>query len=162
MTERKIADYIISELSSDDQKIALDFVECLRDSEMEFVKDEGYWKDKIYYLIKYNAECVCFIAIKDPDEPENRWTVWSDDMDSNFLSNYPIENDLREIAWKHVDSCGHCGSCSGGRKKIIFGKEFDEVCGCTFRFDNPDAEDLVFMKKVVEIRKPEILDRAAR
>lgn len=79
-------------------------------------------------------------------------------MDSDWLGDYPIENNLKEIAWKHVDSCGNCGSCGGGRKKIIFGKEFASVCGCTFRIDNPNKEDLLFIKKMVEIRKKEILN----
>ena len=39
---------------------------------------------------------------------------------------------------------------------MIFGKEFDDVCGCTFRIDNPKQEDLSFLKKMVEIRVKEI------
>lgn len=54
MDKRKIECYISDELSLDDQKIALDFVDYLKNNEMEFVKDNGYWKDKIYYIIKYN------------------------------------------------------------------------------------------------------------
>ncbi|MBO4999033.1 MAG: hypothetical protein J6D02_13630 [Lachnospira sp.] len=156
MSERTIEDYIINELSPEDQGVALDFVKYLRNSEMEFVKDNGYWKDKIYYLIKYHAECVCFIAIKNPDEKENRWTVWSADIDSDWLGENQLEEELKEIAWSHVDTCKNCGSCGGGKPKMIFGKEFSEVCGCTFRIDNPGAEDLRFMKKMVEIRKSEI------
>jgi len=152
-----IADYIVAELSSDEQKIALDFVGFLKSNGLEFVKDEGYWKDKIYYIIKLNDKCVCFIAIKDPDEPGNHWTVWSDDMSSISLADYPIKSELKKIAWSHVDGCGNCGSCAGGKPKIIFGKEFAKVCGCTFRIDNPSAEDLRFMKKMVSIRKEEIL-----
>ena len=159
MTERNIEEYIVNELPLNDQKIALDFVEFLRNNEMEFVKDNGYWKDKIYYIIKHNAQCVCFIAIKDPDEKDNRWTVWSDDMDSDWLRDYPVNDALKEIAWRHVDNCGNCGSCGGGKRKVIFGKEFKRVCGCTFRIDNPDDKDFAFMKKMVEIRKSEILNK---
>lgn len=85
MSEQKIHDYICQELPLDDQTIALDFVEYLKKAGMEFVKDNGYWKDKIYFLIKFNGECVCFIAIKDPDEKDNYWTIWSDDMGSKWL-----------------------------------------------------------------------------
>lgn len=153
----KIRDYIRNELPLDEQKIALDFVEYLEKENLEFVKDNGYWKDKIYYLIKCNDQCVCFIAIKDPEEPENHWTVWSDDMGSCWLKEIPTEEGIKETAWKNVDLCGECGSCSGGRHKIIFGREFDNVCGCTFRIDNPDSDDLIFMRKMVQIRKKEIL-----
>ena len=58
----------------------------------------------------------------------------------------------------YVDHCGKCGSCGGGKHKIVFGKHFDNVCGCTFRVDNPTAFDLPFLKKMVELRKNEILN----
>ena len=158
MDERKIQDYICEELSLDDQKIALDFIECLKKNEIEFIKDNGYWKDKIYYLIKFKSKCVCYIAIKDPDEKDNLWSIWSDDMGSNWLEEIPLEKGIKETAWKHIDFCGNCGSCGGGKRKVIFGKEFDNVCGCTFRIDNPDSDALLFMKKMVQIRKKEILN----
>lgn len=158
MDRLKIEDYICTELCLSDQKIALDFVQYLKNNGMKFVKGNGYWKDKIYYLVKYNAKYVCFIAIKNPDEKANRWTVWSDDMGSNWMEKLPIEKELKDTAWKHIDFCGNCGACGGGRHKLIFGREFDNVCGCTFRIDNPDAETLLFMKKMVEIRKYEILN----
>lgn len=158
MTELNIRDYIYRELSFDEQKIALEFVDFLEDNHMNFYRDNcNCWKDKIYYWVKLDDKCVCFIAIKDPDEPENHWTVWSDDMGSECLGKYIVENEMKENAWNHIDHCGHCGSCSGGRHKIIFGKEFYDVCGCTFRFDNPNLEDLLFLKMMVEIRIKELL-----
>jgi len=48
-------------------------------------------------------------------------------------------------------------NCGGGRRKVIFGKEFNDVCGCTFRIDNPKNDDLPFLKKMVEIRMKEIV-----
>ncbi|MDE5749038.1 MAG: hypothetical protein K2I21_15880 [Acetatifactor sp.] len=157
MSAQRIEDYIISELPPDDQPIALDFVGYLRDNNMEFVRDNGEcWKDKIYYWVMYQTKCVCFIAINDPDEEANRWTVWSGDMDSTFLADYPVSNEIKELAWSHVDECGNCGSCSGGRRKTIFGRKFDKVCGCTFRIDNPGTQELLFLKKMVEIGKCEI------
>ena len=41
---------------------------------------------------------------------------------------------------------------------MIFGKKFDEVCGCTFRVDNPTEEDVEFLKFMVDIRIKEILN----
>lgn len=123
--------------------------------ELEFVKDNDYWKDKIYYLIKFRNECVCFIAIKDPDEPKNLWTIWSDD--SKAYEDSSVEEDIKNIAWQYVDHCGNCGSCGGGKHKIVFGKNYERVCGCTFRVDNPKEIDLPFLKKIVELRKNDIL-----
>lgn len=148
-----MTDYIKENLSGADCRIALDFTAFLRAQHLQFVKDESAcWKDKIYYWIKHNNTCVCFIALADPDEPENRWTVWSDDIDSGLLSETAMPDDMRQIAWEHVDHCGNCGSCGGGRHKEICGKVFDDVCGCTFRFDNPNANELQFMKKLIEIQ----------
>ena len=97
---------------------------------------------------------------KDPDEKDNHWTIWSDNMDSKWLENYPVDKEIRETAWKYIDHCGSCGSCGGGRHKVIFGKEFDDICGCTFRIDNPKSDDLRFLKIMVEIRIKEIQNKS--
>lgn len=147
---KQIEDYIRENLMGETQATALEFVVFLRSNDIEFYRDNApCWKDKIYYWLKYKEKCVAFIAIKDPDEPENYWTVWSDDCQA-FAEDI-LEDDIKNIAWKHVDFCGHCGSCSGGKRKKIFGKEFAGVCGCTFRVDNPQLRDLPFLTKMVEL-----------
>lgn len=149
----KLNDHIKENLSGDDCKTALEFISFLQAMNLQFVKDESdCWKDKIYYWVKRNDKCVCFIAVKDPDEKENRWTVWSDDIETSLLEKSSISDDLQQIAWEHIDHCGNCGSCGGGRHKVVFGKKFDNVCGCTFRFDNPTKSDLGFMKKMIVIQ----------
>lgn len=154
MNELNIKEYIYRELSPSMQEIALEFVSYLEDNNMVFIKDNGaYWKDKIYYWIQFNGEVVCFIEIKGSNH-SNQWTVWSDDMDTACLE----DNEIKEIAWKHINYCSCCGSCSGGKSKFIFGKVFDDVCGCTFRVDNPTIEDLPFLKEMVQIRKKEIFN----
>ena len=155
-----IKKYIFKELSLHEQKTALEFIGYLENVGCSFYKDaSACWKDKIYYWVKFGEKCVCFIAIKDPDEPGNHWTVWSDDMDSEWIGKYPVDERTKEIAYKYVDHCGHCGSCGGGRHKVIFGKEFNDICGCTFRIDNLAFDDLFFLKKIVEIRIKEIMLR---
>ncbi|GHV06659.1 hypothetical protein FACS1894217_05790 [Clostridia bacterium] len=60
----------------------------------------------------------------------------------------------KEIAFEHVDF----GTCGGGISVKLFGKEFYPVCnGTTFRFSNPDTEALECAKKLIEIRKNDIL-----
>ena len=157
MIQPSIEDYIGRELLLDEQEVALEFICFLKDNHLSFYKDNcDCWKNKIYYWVKSGDECVCFIAIKDPDEKENHWTVWSDDMGVKWLAQYPVDDHIKEIAWKHIGHCGHCGSCGGGRRKVVFGKEFDDVCGCTFRIDNPTRDDLGFLKIMAEIRMKEI------
>ncbi len=160
--EKNIEAIIIEKLDSHFQKAALEFVSFLRENELKFLRDRGYWRDKIYFQVQYQEDCVCYIAMKDPDEKGISWTVWSDNMAPVSLTDNELEDELKQTAWEHVDFCGNCGSCGGGRKKTIFGKEFDRVCGCTFRFDDPGTKELAFMKKMVELKKKELCGKKLR
>ena len=35
-------------------------------------------------------------------------------MDSKWLKEISEDEEIKELAWKHVDLCENCGSCSGG------------------------------------------------
>lgn len=117
-----------------------------------------YWEDKLYWVISYKSERVCYILINGSGTEEKfaPWTIWSDDSNSNWFANFPLDEHMKEIAWKNVDFCANCGSCPGGARKTIFGKEFNNVCRTTMRFINPDVEALECVKKMVEIRKNDI------
>lgn len=155
---KTIVDYIDENLNGDAKQTALDFVNFLKSKQLTFYKDMcDCWKDKIYYWVKFKDECVCFIAIADPDEPQNLWTVWSDE--SKLYEDYIVDEEIKTIAWKNIDLCGNCGSCGGGQSKKVFGKTFDRVCGCTFRIDNPTAKDIPFLEKMVEIKVNEIRNK---
>lgn len=152
---KQIETYIEENLSGEAKRTALELVEFLRDNVLIFYKDTcDCWKDKIYYWVKLADECVCFIAIKDPDEPDNLWTIWSDD--SSVYEDASVSEEIKNVGWKYVDHCGNCGSCGGGKEKIIFGKSFPRVCGCTFRIDNATQEDLPFLKTMVDLRMKEL------
>ncbi len=147
-----IEDCLKENFSAEEYIISLKLIAFCKENGLEFVKDNAYWKDKNYFYVKYKENCVLYISIKDPDEPENRWTIWTDDIDERLLNEREFDDTLKKTAWQRIDHCGSCGSCGGGRHKNIFGKEFNDVCGCTFRFDNPDTDDLMFIEKVVEIQ----------
>ena len=141
----------------------MEFVRFLKENHLSFHKDNSaYWKDKIYYWVKLEDACVCFIAIKNPDEESNHWTVWSDDMCSEWLEKDFAGDEVKETAWKYVDHLKEkdyiktCIELYTDFYTEDLGKEFDDVCGCTFRIDNPKDEDLPFLKKIVEIRMKEI------
>lgn len=147
----QIERYIEENLSGEMQKTASSFIAYLRAGNWTFYKDNSaYWKDKIYYWVQRNGECVCFIAIKDPDDPHHLWTVWSDDCKAYEDSS--VAGEIKKFAWSHIDYCGNCGSCGGGKQKVIFGKTFENVCSCTFRVDNAQTRDLPFLKKIIDIR----------
>lgn len=152
---KTITEYINDNLNGKAKQTALEFVAFLQSKHLTFYKDTcECWKDKIYYWVKLDEECVCFIAINDPDEPQNLWTVWSDE--SKLYEDYVVDEKIKETALRHIDHCGNCGSCRGGRSKKVFGKMFNRVCGCTFRVDNPTPTDLPFLEKMVEIKMIDI------
>ena len=156
MAYNRIEDYIENNLHGEMKETALNFVEFLRANGLTFFKDNcDCWKNKIYYWVKFNEECVCFIAIKDPDEPDNLWTIWSDD--SSAYEDASVSDEIKNVGWQYVDHCGTCGSCSGGKEKVIFGKSIPRVCGCTFRIDNATQEDLPFLKVLVILRVEELI-----
>ncbi|MHB8963489.1 MAG: hypothetical protein ACYC5K_10090, partial [Saccharofermentanales bacterium] len=144
MSEQKIEDFIGEVLTGDARKNASAFFEYLMESGLQFDRGIGYWEDKLYWMIKYLNEYVCFVLItgsEDKTEPDG-WVIWSDDSGSDWFEDPSLDEQTKEIAWKHVDVCGNCGSCKnpGGSHKTIFGKDFDNVCITTMRFNNPDTE----------------------
>ena len=48
----------------------------------------------------------------------------------------------------------------GGQPKTIFGKVFNNTCGTTFCFKNPSCMELECLKKLMQIRKNDILKNA--
>lgn len=153
---KEIEVYIEENLSGEMKQTALSLVAYLRKRGLTFYKDTcDCWKDKIYYWVKHNDECVCFIAIADPDDPNNLWTIWSDG--SLVYEDSSMSDEIKNIGWRYVDYCRNCGSCHGGKEKIIFGRRFPRVCGCTFRIDNAECEELPFLKTMVDLRMRELL-----
>lgn len=131
----------------------MNFVDFLENNGLNFHRDSSEcWSDKLYYWRKYKDACVCFISIKGPDEPQNLWAVWTDDIKSEWLDKCEVNDERKELAWKHIDHCVRCGSCRGGQRKVIFGRGYKTVCGCTFRVDNSSIEGLEFIKKILKLR----------
>lgn len=152
---KQIETTIKENLSGEMRQTALDLVAYLKANGLTFYKDTcDYWKDKLYYWVKLGDACVCFIAIRNPDEPDHLWTIWSDD--SSAYEDASISDEIKNIGWRHIDHCGSCGSCGGGKNKIIFGKSFPRVCGCTFRIDNAVQEYLPFLYTMVNLRIKEL------
>lgn len=157
MAEPDIREHICRELSHGERRAALEFTAYLETLGLTLHRDNSpCWRDKLYYWVMRGESCVCFIAISDPDEEQNRWTVWSEDIGTELPEDYPVTRDLMEAAWRYVDLCGHCGSCGGGRRRTVFGREFSAVCGCTFRVDNADESALPFLRALVDIRLREL------
>jgi len=140
------------------KNIALDFVSFLIDNGMNFERAGGYWKNQSYWYVKYNNEYVCYILVNGTSE-EKRFaplTVWTDDSDAHWYSNCKLENSIKNTAISHIDICEKCGACNGGTAKYIFGKQYDNICRTTFRFINPNLNELKCLKKLILLRKSTI------
>ncbi len=157
MPEQQIEDFIGDVLTGDAQANAHTFVAYLRANGMQFERGKGYWENKLYWLVTYKNEYVCFVLLNDAGEKDSPWIIWSDDSGSCWFEDAPLDERTKEIAWQNIDFCANCGSnCSLGTRKTVFGKAFDHVCRTTLRFDNPDAEALACAMKMAELRKNDI------
>jgi len=136
--EEKIKTLLIGET----QKNALDFVAFLKENEIP---------PKLHVIT---------VVGDGGDFPHIRpWVIFFTVCD--FDIDGSANDDLAEFAWKHAHICDHfitggqrcgCGR-QPGSKKIIFGKEFENICHCPMQFINPDTETLENMKKLLLILK---------
>ena len=154
--EAHVAEYLSGELSA----VASEFVAHLRASGMTLTRGGGYWENMCYWVATHNGEYVCFFLIgpESPNQDPNEFIIWSDNCGTAWYENAEIDETLKEAFWQNVDFCGSCGSCEGGKRKTIFGREFDNVCMTTFRFDNPDCAAIKCAVKMVQLRKNGILN----
>ncbi len=164
MAINKIENVITNVLKGDTQKNALDFVSYLKANEIPIQESENYWE------IKYKGECVCFIWIDGSDAVPGPWTIWSaqipgtwatwnDGKDSSEYTDFQLDEQIKETAWANVNVCGNCGGCDlpGGSRKTVLGKEFDHLCNSAMAFTNPDIKALDCAKRMIDIRKSDII-----
>jgi aminoglycoside 6-adenylyltransferase len=156
MSEQSIEYFINETLAGEARKNAHDFIAYLRADGLSFERClYGFWEDKLYWVVKYKNEVVCQVFINGYEA--GHWVVWSDDSGDNSFSDFPLDEDIKEVVWRNVGFCGGGGCCRDmGTRKVVFGKVFDNVCLTVLRFDNPNAEAVACMKKMVEIRKAKI------
>jgi len=148
MAEKSIEAVINEALTGDTQKNALDFIAWLRANGMNPGGDHGE--------VSYKGQCVCYMHLGGAQAP-GPWTIWTEGDYSGGREAVPMAEHMKEIARAHVNFCASCGDCSPGTRKTIFGKKFDKVCGADMAFYMPDAEALECVKKLLEIRKHDIL-----
>jgi len=148
MAEKRIEDVFNEYFTGDTLKNSLYFAKFLRVNEMIYGGE---------CEIHYKSKLACYINT--PNEEERTWGIWTVGDYSNEYEGFPIDECTKEIAWENVVFCGNCDGvdCDPGKTEVIFGKEFANVCNGTdslaMRFVNPDAEAMVCVKKMVNMRK---------
>ena len=139
-------------LTGDALKNALDFAEYLEENEMAAGGEHGE--------VSYKDKCVCYMFLDGSEQKPGPWTIWTDGDYSVEHKDVLLDERMKEIAWANVNFCANCGGdCSPGKNKVIFGKEFENVCNADMAFYIPDAEVLACVKKLLEMRKRDIDDR---
>jgi len=148
----KIEDVMNEKLKGNSLKNAINFVAYMRANEMPPDPDSDNW-------FKYLGENICVIVLDDA----KRWSIyWSNcDVYSNDKEDSQVDELLKEFAWNYENPCGACPCPEynpAGNRKTIFGKVFEKSCYSTLCFDNPDPVALVYIKKLVEMRKQNIFN----
>ena len=164
MAKRRIEEFIGDVLEGGAQERALEFIAFLRANEIPVGESDGYWN------VKLDGKTVCFILINGSADKPGPWTIWSDQEKGTWVTwaedevpaaseNLSAAEDVKMTAWANVNFCENCGGeCSPGKQKTILGKTFDGVCSSALAFTNPDAEMLNCAKKMVEMRKNDIIE----
>ena len=145
----KIENEINDALKDDAQKNALDFIAYMKESGMTTHAEH-------HNAFEYKNEWVCIVCII-PVDGVPGWVIFDNPLTSKF-DDFPADADLKELAWAHVNICTTCGGGSGcgsqpGRRKVIFGKEFDNVCTSEVAFWNPDSAALGKITRMIDIWK---------
>jgi hypothetical protein len=145
MSDQKIENIINDALTGDAQKNALDFAEFLAANEMIAGGEHGE--------VSCKGKSVCYMHIDGAAEEPGPWTIWTEGDYSGEIEDVPMDERIKKIAWANVNICASCGGdCSPGQRKMIFGKEFDNVCNAAMAFNNPDAATLECVKKLLIMR----------
>jgi hypothetical protein len=158
MSIKIIEDVINDVLKEDIQKNALELISHLRvgQESVKFSIDQHDEKD----TSGWNVKNLGFIIINGSNEFPGPWTMWIGVDNIGESLKIPVEEHIKEFAWSHVSPCGNCGGkCSPGTNTKIFGKDFVNVCQNNLIFINPDAKTVDYMRRIIDIRKNEIIKK---
>ena len=138
--------FVKAVLNGDTLKTALDFAAFLRANDMIAGGEHGE--------ISYKDKCLGYMYLDGIEQAPGPWTIWTQGDYSKEHEDVPMDERMKEIAWAHVNHCASCGgSCSPGTRKVIFGKEFENVCSADMAFHSPDTEAMECIMKLLETRK---------
>jgi len=154
----KVEHEIKTILDGDNLKHALDFINHMTAIGMTLEMD-------YHPTFTYLGEWVCLLVYpKDGTNPSYFGICsWPGELDVMENVSFPIDENLKNFAKANVKKCFHCGGCEGSDypgplKKMVFGKEYDDVCCNAFHFFNSSNEEMENAKKLMELLKHIIAD----
>jgi len=135
-------DKIISILSGDTQKNALDFAAFLKANDI--IVDENHSK------VIFNGKTLAYIYMDGNAEMPGPWSVWPEGDFDAATEDYDFDEPMKKVAWEHINLCGKCGQpCAPGKNRTLFEKEFEGVCGSVMVFTDPGGDDLICLQKLL-------------
>ena len=149
LTKQAVVDLINSELKNERKENALDYIDFLFMNEISAIHKTGST-----WGFDYLGENLSVIDISGHRGPGG-WVIYWGATEPSIPQNYVIDEHLKEFAFAHIGFCGKCESNKPnycGKRWTIYGKEFDDVCHAPLVFNEPVADELVKIKKLIEMR----------
>jgi len=144
--ENKLKDTLSGELLTN----ALDLVDYLKKMGMTNGTEPG---DTRFY---YKGELMClFMPFEDEWNPDGG--LWIFDGPLNGHDEFPIDESIQEFVRASVKKCENCGGDDGcgheqrGATKMIFGKEYDNLCSSEVMFADPDVDAMEKIKRLMDL-----------
>jgi len=110
----------------------------------------------------YKGKNVCYVyfgnSSNNPGYPEP-WTIWMPDKFGAENECITFDEQMKEIAWKNAHECDeNCPHINKGcsKQRVLFGREFDNLCQTPIGFTDPNTEEIECMKKLMEMLKHNI------
>jgi len=146
MSDKKTIESNLKEnLNGDVLANALDFVTFLKNMGMK--ADDGA-------RFCYKEELMCII-ISYKNDASGGWCIC--DCPFHEHDGFPIDENIKSFAQANIQKCrGDVCGCDHKERaatKIVFGKEYDNLCSSEISFNNPDAEALKKIKILMEFWK---------
>lgn len=145
-------------LEGDTLKTALDFIALLKKN-----KTAPRWSSTNTWNVKYKRNDakgnVCYIKAG-----KGYWNVLFGRGNVEGYEDFAYADALSENTWygkmDYVKRCpgGRChNNCASGRRKIICGIQYEDVCWCMqVIFHNPNGKELECINELIEYRKNDI------
>jgi len=171
-TRPELSDFIDGILEGDVKQSLLYFLEYCKTNKSLIRLSSGY-----LWGVYFKGKRVATIEITAKGSrrghytyDDNSWIIGVCylDVTSPEFENFAVNEKLTGIIWKNVGYCKNClktcvGAQEPGLNKKIAGKMFNKVSICGYvKFKNPDAEALDCVKKLMELRKSNIISENAK
>ncbi|MCL2547392.1 MAG: hypothetical protein FWE06_09485 [Oscillospiraceae bacterium] len=102
-----------------------------------------YYMGEITFLV--------IIAPHSENFPDGYWGIFNYPLNEN--ENFPLDSDLIDFVHQSVRICeGECGCADWprGGNKVVYGKNFEDVCSSVIQWSTPDAEAVEKIKELMK------------